>query len=816
MRGFASAIADHVFGAAGEWDEPRGVADPAMYPDSPRIAWLANRPSLPPMFFLAGGIWAGIALSIELSYGLDAGTVAGIALAGAVLVVCSAALFHIRAVVTACLVGGLGLGLVLGSAHACKLVAEQSELLAAAEPRVLEAVKDARDGQFGSTAICRDVRGALVRVSVDSRSDVLVGDLVEVTGGFKKPSAKSARDSWRSGVVASSRGKARVVSGGDSAAAIPIVVAIRSFRRYCIDCVRHPRAPVGTVSGISCDDARMLLSAIVLGYTQGLYDSELYQSVKIDGLAHLVAVSGAHLVIVCGMVGAFFRRLPVARPFGIVVEMALIVGYLVLTGAPTSAVRAAIMAAIGMLAYFPGRRPYSLGALSCCVAMMLAMDPSAAFSASFMLSVSATCGIVLFVRGFARALETVGMREGFVCDALALTIASSLVTGPVSAYRFGQISLIAPIANILATPAFPFACIGGLVTVIAAVATGPPGRLALSAVILALQAFCWLLHALSALPGAAAAIHVELWLTVVLAIGLPAALWMAWPMPSWRLLAVALGIGLVMAIGAMASPYLRGDAITMLDVGQGDAILLQSQGRSLLIDTGTEDEALLDGLAACGAYTLDAVLVTHPDDDHCGSLKGMRGFVKVERVLFAQGLLGVHDEKSSSLLSDAHALTGERGAFGLSVGDTIDVGAIHLTVIAPDAFVDDGGNADSLILRMEYDPEGDGVANIVALFCGDAEYPQVKQCIEQGRIGDVDLYKVGHHGSKAAVDEAMLSVLKPEVSIVSVGEFNRYGHPAPSTIQMLEDAGSAVYRTDKQGAITCKLHPGGIEVLTER
>jgi competence protein ComEC len=102
------------------------------------------------------------------------------------------------------------------------------------------------------------------------------------------------------------------------------------------------------------------------------------------------------------------------------------------------------------------------------------------------------------------------------------------------------------------------------------------------------------------------------------------------------------------------------------------------------------------------------------------------------------------------------------------------------------------------------------------LFCGDAEAPQVDSYIGKGRIGDIDLYKVGHHGSAAAVDETMLDALKPEVSLVSVGEGNRYGHPVPATVDALEDAGSTVFRTDEQGMITCFLRPEGMRMRTER
>lgn len=774
--------------------------------------WKLGRPSLPPMLFLALSMWAGTAASIELLFGASARSCLVGCAGAAAFVLTASALLCRRRVLAGCLLLGLGLGALLGCANAWQMLAAQQQLLDDGGTRMARITRDARPGERGDTAIA-DVGGALVRLALPSESGLLVGDMLPVSGSWRLPGGKSERASWRSGIVAT----ARVT---DLAGACPADDPLHVFRRAAVSAIGEEAAAMGQTVGRDLSESAAFLGAVVLGHAGELYATALYQAVKADGLAHLVAVSGAHLVMVCGMASAALGRAPIARGVSAAVQVCLIAGYLVLTGAPVSAVRAAVMAVLGMLSFVSGRRPYSLGGLSCCIVAMLALDPAAAFSASFILSAAATLGIVLFsglVGGIlGGAGGGCGLPPGTVRDTVALTLASSTVATPLSACMFGQVSLIAPVANLVAAPLFPLACVGGLAVVVLAVAAGPPGRFALGLLLLALQAGCGVLELLARIPFASCPASLGMPAVALLAAGVPGILWVAWPAPSRRLAAACVASCAVAIAAAACIPVMRGDCITMLDVGQGDAILVQSAGRSLLIDTGTEDAALLEGLASCGAYSLDAVLVTHPDDDHCGSLGALRGVVPVGSVLVARDLLVQDEPHCAGLRRQASALVGPQGIRGLSVGDALHVGNLEFTVVGPDAFEDGGGNADSLVLRMSWDADGDGAPDIRALFTGDAEEPQVARYAAQGRVGDVDILKVGHHGSRASVDAALLDTLRPEVALVSVGEFNTYGHPTPEAMACLEDAGSAVFRTDEQGAITCYLRSDGVHVRTQR
>lgn len=267
---------------------------------------------------------------------------------------------------------------------------------------------------------------------------------------------------------------------------------------------------------------------------------------------------------------------------------------------------------------------------------------------------------------------------------------------------------------------------------------------------------------------------------------------------------------------ALLVPRLAGTQIVMLDVGQGDAFLLRSQGASVLIDTGNQDQLLREALARQGIAKLDAVLISHADDDHCGSLDALASVVEVNRVCVAAGALECPCESCAQLRQSAQAAASGGEVVGLEVGDALAVGCLTLQVIWPHEFAEEGGNADSLTLLASADIDADGSADVTALFCGDAEVEQLAMMLDEKAVGEVDVLKVGHHGSKAALSAEVAEALSPALALVSVGEGNRYGHPADVTLQLLEEAGATVLRTDVAGDVSCKLTASGVRVSTLR
>lgn len=798
---------------------------------SERQRWLIGRPSLPLTLWLAAGMWLGIAVSYGSLREKDILACQTLtALAAVALCVCTVVLVASswRALVAVALAGIL-LGAVCGCATAWKMHAVQQELWGCGGEAIVELAQDGLTGSFGQTATGRMQMPsggfAVVRVNVADAPPLMAGQRIAVEATWREPSPSSAVSLWEKGVTATANAPdCRVLETVGPAS------AIRSLRANAVSLMDSLEFGDGGRAATGADDApgqspapvptggAEFLEAVLLGWRDGIFDSEWYAAAKVDGLAHMVAVSGAHLAIVCGLALAALQRLQAPRSVRLAVQLLLICSYLVLTGVAVSAVRAAFMTVIGLSAFLVRRRAYSLGALSFAVIALLALDPLCAFSLSFALSVGSTLGIVLFARYFSEWMGVLFRRGhvGSVLQSVAMCLAAQLVANPLSAGEFGQVSLISPLANVLMAPCFTIVCGIGLPVTVAAAAFGI-GSSVLDALAHACSWLCLLLQVLADLPHAAIPVYLDPIAVILLAAILPFALWAVWPRPSWQLICTLAAVCIAACAFLSLSALERGDEVIMLDVGQGDAFVLRSRGRTMLIDTGNRDDLLLKGLARQGIHHLDAVAITHADDDHCGSLSALKGTVGVDCVVLARDMLSCGESKAVNLVRTAADVAGDACAVkGVSVGERLVVGGFAIDVIGPDRFTAKGGNADSLALLMKADDDDDGVADWHGLFCGDAESEQIAAYLEAGRIGDIDIFKVGHHGSRAAVDETVASALRPEICLVSVGARNRYGHPVPSTLQTLEGVGGTVWRTDRQGDVVCRLTPARIQVASQR
>ena len=397
-----------------------------------------------------------------------------------------------------------------------------------------------------------------------------------------------------------------------------------------------------------------------------------------------------------------------------------------------------------------------------------------------------------------------------IAEPLALTLAAMVATTPFSAAFFSQLPLVSPVANLVVAPLFTLALTASLVCSAASLAAPVVAPLALpfakgTAFLLA-QA----ITIFAEIPFACVPVSLSVSWGLALSIAGPLLLWILWPQLTGETIfamgsaACACAIALVVIV-----PFFRPSEIVMLDVAQGDAFLVRSKGSAVLIDTGNHDTLLKEALAKQGIFHLDAVIISHADDDHCGSLQALDGVVAIDSVLVAQDAVTCDCESCEGLIKSASSVVGSDNVMPLVVGDTVTCGEFSLKVIWPHKFNDEGGNADSLCLLASL---ATGGGTWTALFCGDAESNQLKEMIDEGALGGIDIYKVGHHGSKAALTESVVNIIRPEVSLVSVGEGNRYGHPAAQTLSLLDNVGSHVFRTDEMGDVSCEFSNDGIRV----
>lgn len=698
------------------------------------------------------------------------------------------------------------LGCALGLCATLQVITGYAAAEAGVTIRELRALQDSSRTDYGYATICEagGEEGARfkVRLLTGEEESFFTGDEA-ICEARLAPLKEGAREFYRSqGVCAQVKPSSLVMvdrTGIDGVLAFAREQAITLIDEHAVDI-----AP--------------LYNAIVCGYRQEMANTSLYDDFKTCGLAHIVAVSGAHTSLVLMMLMGFLKMLRARKWFITGASIAFVLAYIIFAGMPISAIRSAVMSVLALSSFFARRRAASLNSIGLCIIAFIVLDQSACLSVSFFLSAGSTLGIVLFASLIGSWFPKVSKPvKRTLIDPLSLTLASNVITLPYSAALFSQLSLIAPVANVLATPVFALGCTVGLAATLISLLVPVASSVCIVAASYALAPLMLIVEGLSLIPYASVACSLDTLPMLAISLALAAALYLLWPRVRKRHAFWAVGVAgaLIVALGGISACVPKPDEISALDVGQGDAILIRSKGANVLIDTGNADAKLREALGKAGIYHLDAVIVTHPDDDHCASLGSLGGYVDVRQICFAREVWDCGCSKCERLIALAQECAPLATLTGLSVGDELRVGDFRLEVVWPERFVDEGGNQDSLCILGELDLDADEAPDWRALFTGDAESEVLDQLLAAGSVDDIDLLKVGHHGSKVSLTTEDVALIDPEVALISVGANNRYGHPSTEVLECLESVGCKTFRTDEAGTITITFTKEAMGVSTE-
>lgn len=696
------------------------------------------------------------------------------------------------------------LGAVIGCAGTAQMDAfiENSPQSEGPSRFVLE--QDSSKSEFGSSCIAL-IEGASpikekVLLYLDTDEALYRGQVIEGSVSLRAFDKDKAEQYWLQGV--SRKGSLKDMT---IVASSPIMGALIDIRRCAIE-----------LFGQHCGESAGILQALVCGYRNTIRDEGTYEQFKICGIAHIVAVSGAHLAIVATLMLSVLRFLKVRRSIAVVVEIIFLLMYLIFAGVPISALRAVFMVVLSLTSFVAMRRSASLNSLALCIIAFIVLTPSVCVSVSFFLSAGSVLGIAMFSSLFASVFAAENEKvNGLVGEQLALTVSSNVITLPASAALFSQLSLISPVANIVAAPLFSLGCIAGLICVLLSMLLPFISSLALGLASILVAPLKISVSFMSAIPYASIALALPFNAMIALSVVLSVILWLAWSHIRLRTLRIALLCALLAFGACIFIPSDHGDRICMLDVGQGDSFLIESEGSAVLIDTGNKDSMLREAIAQHGIKRLDAVLITHPDSDHCDSLDSLAGYVDIGSVLVADDLLDCECEHCSDLRQSASKAAGA-DVVGLNVGDDVSVGHFKLEVVWPRSFQDEGGNSDSLSVVLTCDSDSDGEPDMSALFCGDAESEELEQIVADGHLGNIDILKVGHHGSRVSLTDELLDVMSPDIALIGVGANNRYGHPTDDAIECLEKAGALILRSDMHGCVDLKVLKDKVVIDTQK
>ena len=570
------------------------------------------------------------------------------------------------------------------------------------------------------------------------------------------------------------------------------------------------RATLARVTGPGGD----LLQGILLGDRTRLRGTPVEQDLRICGLSHLLAVSGTHLGILAVLmtwIATRTRRGVRGRVLFVTVSALL---YVLMTGVQPSSVRALTMGSMAGLACLSGRRRDGVAALSAAAAGMLVFNPYIAFDIGFRLSVSAVAGLLLFASLATRWTEcALGGRGRLFAAPVALTLVAQGATLPVAIPLFQVVSLVSPLANVVAVPLVTVALAVGLVGGLAGLVSLSVGGAVLKVAAWPLVGVSALSRQLAMLPGAAVGVEASATMLGAGALLAGALIWAWWPLPRSRRHArviVSLAI-LALVLAASGIPHLGGPALVVLDVGQGDATLVRDGSHAVLIDAGPDPDVLRRALTREGIRSLDAIIFTHDHADHTRGVTGVVGLARVERVFIPAVS---DDEAFSSIRQDLVRVVGRRAEDvcpePLRAGDLFRVGRVTLRVLwpdGPDPLL--STNDTSVVIEVSY-------GGFSAILTGDAEEEVWRALKQRDALRAVDVLKVPHHGSMNGLTPEALAEWAPRVALISVGQPNDFGHPAPALLELLEQAGITVFRTDHHRSITVDFSKDGFSVGTER
>ena len=603
-------------------------------------------------------------------------------------------------------------------------------------------------------------------------------------------------------------GTVRAIRVRSSTPPTGVIGLVNSVRTKVVEGFRPQSSPM-----------RALLAGCVCGWRADLKAFELDKLFSRCGCAHLVAVSGGHLAVLVSLLGVALQAAAL-RPRARAAILAMMSGlFVMLCGAPPSAERAWAMSAVASAAELLGRRSHALSGV-CVVGLAMALvEPAMAGRLGFVLSVASVCGLCIY-SSYATYVMTCMMPRlalpravpqqmrrrilsawSGICQSMATSTVACIVTLPLVAQSFGEVSVTGPLAN--AVVGLPFTLMVGVGIVAAVLAWAPPLQalvLWVADVLAAIVLF--ILHVVDALPIPVLRVTSDSLLPFACVIALVVVLiW--WPQLSARKARIGLGIAVLCVVAvALRWRLLAPARICILDVGQGDAILVQDGPSAILVDAGPPDEAIRDALAREHVSHLDAIVVTHLHDDHYGGVISLVGHVACEEVVVAEGVAAHVDGE----LAEAVGALASGGVEEVGYGDVLEVGGFRLEVVSPVGPVEGDENADSLELLVRYER---GDSRLSALLTGDAERDETGAALARGDLCDIDLLKVGHHGSEVSITLEQARELDPEVSVASAGEHNKYGHPNAACVEALEGAGSEFLCTKDVGDVEVRPGVGG-------
>ncbi|MBN1189362.1 MAG: ComEC/Rec2 family competence protein [Dehalococcoidales bacterium] len=598
-----------------------------------------------------------------------------------------------------------------------------------------------------------------------------------------------------------------------------------------------------------------LAQGILLGIRSSIPDA-LKNELTVSGTTHLLAISGMNLTIVAGILVTAGLWLFGRRHY-IYVWLALLMiwFYALLSGMQPPVIRSAIMTSIFLTAELLGRQKNTMVPLVFSAAVMTGITPSILWDVSFQLSFLGIAGLIFLGPLLQKAARKgitriIGEANRFsrlvnaVSDSLCVTLGAVIAVWPVIAWNFGIISLAGPLATLLIAPVLSPIILTTALTALIGLISPPAAQVAGWMAWVFLSYMQWMVHifawpalaSVNSMPLNGAAVGAYYFvLTIIVRFGRRLKKLADWtrsaagllkkvsvngleklPGVSIKIIIIPLLLAAVISsLAAATAP--DGDLhVCVLDVGEGDAILIRNGNQTILIDGGPGPQPALSGLGNHLPFwdrTIDLVVLTHPHLDHLTGLVEVLRNYKVENVLTTE--LGSSSpcfaEWNDLLSAKGVSITIARSGQSVSLSHETELEVLNPSEAFTPSDAEEVEN-NGIVLRLTR-------GKVVFLFTSDIGPESEADLIKRRADLDCTVLKVAHHGSDLSSTAGFLAVTSPEAAVISVGAENRFGHPGDETLSRLEEAEvppENIFRTDLCGAIEFTTDGEGLWVKTER
>lgn len=571
-----------------------------------------------------------------------------------------------------------------------------------------------------------------------------------------------------------------------------------------------------------------VFEAMVLGEKSGL-EEETKMCYQMAGIVHVLAISGMHI----SLLGVGLNRLLKKAGLGIflsgMISVTVMLQYGMMTGGSVSAMRAVCMFLMAVGAELLGRCYDGMTALAVSAILLLLHSPANLYSSGFLLSFGAVPGLGIAAPVMCRLA---GSKKKLL-NMLLSSLAVQLMTLPVMLWFYGEVSLAGIVLNLAVLPTVGavlasgvLGCLVGLISLEGAGMILMPGR----TLLFLYERLCMLAGSFSWCTWIGG--KPELWRIGVYYVLLFLALLFGKRIIEKRkdenrkkaadrigipVTALLVGVG----ICVLGWHSREGLSITCLDVGQGDGIVMETaEGCCFLIDGGSSNKEgvgryqILPYLKSRGISRLDAIMVSHTDEDHISGIRELLTFM-------GEGLTGISadrlvlpewkEKKEAYMeLEELARKAGVEVRKGKQ-GDVLQAGKLLIRILSPEQdSLGEDVNEEGMVLEVQY-------GSFRGLLTGDIGEKTEEKLLPL--LSDADFLKVAHHGSRYSSGEKFLEVIRPEAGIISCSSSNTYGHPSPDAVERLENSGCSLYYTMKSGAVTCITNGTGYTIeewITEK